>query len=395
MLQEHVRSSSLERNTSTDCLRKVSVPTQMLAATYCPIVASENATSTSSGSALNVGMISIPKCGDGEILLRVRAASICGTDVKIIRNGHRKLSPGQRIVLGHEFIGDIVTVGKQVQGYHLGQRVGVVPNAGCGRCPACMRGQANYCPTYTAFGIDRDGGHASYVVVPEKFIQQGNVMPIPEGVSDAEASLLEPFSCVVNGVRSVRVGIGDRVVIYGAGPIGMMHAMLCRASGASKVMMVDIQEGRLEKSLTLGCDLAINSQKEDVRERVFYETDQQGADVVITACPVPAVQTAAVHLLASYGRLCLFGGLPKQLGPTPIDTNAVHYGNFQLTGTTGGSADDYRTALRLLIGKRIQLNPIISDCCEIRSAVDLERAYKIAMDGAEGKVVLQMKADDE
>ncbi|MDD3470463.1 MAG: zinc-binding dehydrogenase, partial [Thermoguttaceae bacterium] len=181
-----------------------------------------------------------------------------------------------------------------------------------------------------------------------------------------------------------------RVVIYGAGPIGMMHAMLCHASGAAKVIMVDLQESRLAKALTLGCDLAVNSKNEDVRERVLYETEQQGADVVITACPVPAVQTEAVHLLASYGRLCLFGGLPKQLGPTPIDTNAIHYGNFHLTGTTGGSADDYRTALRLLIGKRVDLKPIISDCCEIRSAADLERAYKIAMDGAEGKVVLKM-----
>ncbi|MDD3470497.1 MAG: alcohol dehydrogenase catalytic domain-containing protein, partial [Thermoguttaceae bacterium] len=175
----------------TDCPRKAPVPTQMLAATY-----RQDAVSAASTSGLKIGMISIPKCGDDEILLRVRAASICGTDVKIIRNGHRKLSPGQRIVLGHEFIGDIVSIGSHVHGYQLGQRVGVVPNAGCGRCPACMRGQANYCPTYTAFGIDRDGGHASYVVVPASFIVQGNVMTIPETVSDVEASLLEPFSCV-------------------------------------------------------------------------------------------------------------------------------------------------------------------------------------------------------
>ena len=94
------------------------------------------------------------------MLLRMRAASICGTDVKIVQSGHRKLQDGQRIVLGHEFVGDIEQVGARVEGYCVGQRVGVVPNAGCGRCEACMRGKANYCPTYTAFGIDRDGGHA-------------------------------------------------------------------------------------------------------------------------------------------------------------------------------------------------------------------------------------------
>jgi len=168
--------------------------------------------------------------GDG-MLLRVTATSICGTDVKIVRNGHRKLKAGQRIVLGHEFVGVIERVGPRVAGYGVGQRVGVAPNAGCGHCDACVRGQSNYCPDYTAFGIDRDGAHAAYVELSARFITQGNVIPLPETVSDREASLLEPFSCVVNGIRVSRIELGDTVVIYGAGPIGLLHAMLSRTAG--------------------------------------------------------------------------------------------------------------------------------------------------------------------
>jgi len=140
----------------------------MLAATY------------QQGGAFAIREVPIPRIGRDGLLLRVRAASICGTDLKIVRNGHRKLADGQCIVLGHEFIGTIEQVGADVTGYPVGQRVGVVPNAGCGHCDACIRGQANYCPKYTAFGIDRDGSHTLFVEIPGRFVAQGNVIPLPK-----------------------------------------------------------------------------------------------------------------------------------------------------------------------------------------------------------------------
>ena len=346
---------------------------QMLAATY------------QQGGVLAVCEVPCPTIGRGELLLRVRAASICGTDVKIIRNGHRKLADGQRVVLGHEFIGTIERAGADVEGYGAGQRVGVVPNAGCGYCDACIRGQANYCPQYTAFGIDRDGGHAAYVVVPGRFIAQGNVVPLPEAVSDREGALLEPFSCVVNGVRAARIELGDTVLIFGAGPIGLMHVMLCRIAGAGKLIVVDPLEDRLRRAARLGCDVTIDPAHDNVQERIRHETEGRGVDVAITACPVAEVQSQAVGLLAPYGRLCLFGALPRGSSTVSLDTNAVHYGNFLVTGTTGGSARDYRIALRLLAGKRIDLAAVISDVFALNQ---LEAAYRTALAGAAGKVVL-------
>jgi L-iditol 2-dehydrogenase len=345
----------------------------MLAATY------------TQGGVFAIEEISAPEnAGDG-MLLRVTAASICGTDVKIVRNGHRKLKAGQRIVLGHEFVGVIERVGPRVAGYGVGQRVGVAPNAGCGHCDACVRGQSNYCPDYTAFGIDRDGAHAAYVELSARFITQGNVIRLPETVSDREASLLEPFSCVVNGVRVSRIELGDTVVIYGAGPIGLLHAMLSRTAGAGKVVMVDPLEDRLERAKAFGCDVILSPAKEDVSDRVRHETDGRGADVVITACPVAGVQAQAVRLLAPFGRLCLFGGLPKSDGPVALDTNAIHYGNFLVTGSTGGSVQDYRIALRLVAGKRVDLTRVISDTFPL---AELKQAYETALAGPAGKVVL-------
>jgi threonine dehydrogenase-like Zn-dependent dehydrogenase len=347
----------------------------MLAATYTQGVA----------SSFSIQEVATPEIGSDEILLRVRAASICGTDVKIVRSGHRKLHDGQQIVLGHEFVGDIDQVGSRVEGYCVGQRVGMVPNAGCGRCEACLRGMANYCPTYTAFGIDRDGGHASWVRIPSRFITQGNVTVLPAEISDSEASLLEPFSCVVNGVRSSRLDLGDTVVVYGAGPIGLMHVMLCRAAGAGKLISIDVLAERLERARSLGSDLVLNPLEEDVVARVRHETGGQGANVVITACPAAEVQTQAVQLLAPFGRLCLFGGLPKSTGSVPLDTNAIHYGSLLVTGSTGGAAEDYRIALRLVAGKRVDLSRVISNVYPLS---ELRAAYDTALTGAEGKVVL-------
>jgi L-iditol 2-dehydrogenase len=346
----------------------------MLAATY------------TQGGAFSVEEVFTPQIEHDEILLRVTAASICGTDLKIIRSGHHKLAAGRRVVLGHEFVGIIEQLGSRVERYAVGQRVGVAPNAGCGYCDACLRGKPNYCPRYTAFGIDRDGGQAPFVKIPGCFVTQGNVIPLPRDVSDTEAALLEPFSCVVNGVRASRIELGDAVVIYGAGPMGLMHLMLCRIAGAAKIIVVDPLADRLEKALELGCDLTLDPRQDAVPDRLARETNGRGVDVVIAACPVPEVQAEALTVLAPFGRLCLFGGLPKDTGPVPIDTNAVHYGNLLVTGSTGGSVQDFHVALKLVAGKRVQLSRVVSETFRLEQ---LEQAYERALAGAAGKFVLR------
>ena len=341
------------------------------------------------GGEFEVRDVPEPEAGPGELLLRIRGTAICGTDVKIIRNGHRRLSDGQCIVLGHELACDIAAVGSNVNGFEVGQRVGIAPNAGCGTCPSCVRGEANYCTDYTAFGIDRDGAHAPFMNVPSVFLEQGNVVALPASISDTAAALLEPLSCVVNAQRAVSVGEGDRVVICGVGPMGLLHVLACRAAGVRQIIAIDPRAIRVEQALALGTDVGMDPSAEDVPARVKQATNSEGADVVVTACPVADVQAQALSLLATHGRLCLFGGLPKGSGPVAMDTNAIHYRHLTVTGTTGGSVADYRAAMRMVAEGRVDPTAVVSDAFELH---DLDTAYQAALAGAAGKVVLVRSA---
>jgi L-iditol 2-dehydrogenase len=337
------------------------------------------------GQGFSVRDVKEPDVGPGEMVLRVHATALCGTDVKIVRNGHWKLHDGQCIVLGHEIAGEIAALGSGVDAFKIGQRVGIAPNAGCGVCRSCVRGESNYCDSFTAFGIDRDGAHAPLVRVPSLFLEQGNVIPLPDSMDDVAAALLEPLSCVVNGVQSVSVGEGDRVVVYGVGPMGLLHVMTCRALGAKTVIAIDPVEARLAQARELGADMGIDPTLGDVASRVKEATGKEGADVVITACPVASVQSEALGLLATHGRLCLFGGLPKGSDPGPMDTNAIHYRHLTITGTTGGSVANYRTAMELVESGRVDPRVVVSDTFKLDQ---VSVAYEKALNGATGKVVM-------
>ncbi len=344
------------------------------------------ATYTQDKTGFRIEDVPMPEIGDEELLVRVEASSICGTDMRIIRNGHRKLVDGQKLVLGHELAGTIERVGARVKAYHPGQYVGIAPNLGCGQCTMCARGLPNMCPDYTAFGITFDGAHAEYVRVPQAAMAQSSVIVLPEQLPPEEAALLEPLSCVVNGNQAARIEMGDVVVVFGAGPIGLMHLMLANLCGASKVIVIDVRDDRLEKARQLGAAVVVNSEQEDANGRAMHETQGRGVDVVITACSVAAVQNQALAMLAPFGRLCFFAGLPKDGSNIPIDTNVVHYKNLLLTGTTGGSPRDFRTALALVASGRIDLRAIISH----QFAQDeMDKAFNVALNGETMKVVLR------
>jgi L-iditol 2-dehydrogenase len=341
------------------------------------------ATFTQGGSFV-VREIPHPAINDGDLLLRVTAAAICGTDIKIVKNGHRKLKSGQTIILGHEFVGVIEEAGPRVTGFKQGQRVGVAPNAGCGHCPPCKRGQSNYCSDYTAFGIDRDGAHAPFVRIPEVFLQQGNVMALPECVTDAAAALLEPLSCVVAGQRAVQVAQGDTVLIFGAGPMGLLHVMVARESGAAAVLMFDPMASRLTLAGEMGAQRTASTLEE--LDRVISEIAPGGVDVAITAAPVAEALSVALDRLAPFGRLCAFAGLPAGAPRVALDVNRIHYKNLTLTGTTGGSVGDYQKALQIIRSGRVDVCPVISHTFPMAG---IEDAYKTALSGQGMKIVIR------
>jgi len=346
----------------------------MLAATY------------TQGGKLQLEDVPVPEIQEDEMLVRVQATSICGTDLRIIQHGHHKLQPGQKIVLGHEFSGTIEAVGNRVRDYQVGQRVVVAPNIGCSRCDQCIEGRANMCPDYSAFGINFDGSHAEFVRVPVSAIAQGNVMPLPDEVSFEEGALNEPLSCVINGNAACRINLGDTVLIFGAGPIGLLHLMLARLSGAGVVIVSDVIDEKLEKARKLGADHVINPQAKEIKEAVINLTQGRGANVIVTACPIHSVQEQSLELAAPYGRICLFGGLPRERPKITINSNLIHYRNLIVTGVTGGSNIHHRTGLKLLASKKIDLMAVVSDTYPLSQGYE---AFQRALSGNAMKVILK------
>jgi threonine dehydrogenase-like Zn-dependent dehydrogenase len=334
---------------------------------------------------IRVEDVTEPTAGNDEIVIAVKAASICGTDLRISKHGHFKLPNGQHRVLGHETAGVVVQAGAAVEGYAVGDRVSVTPNVGCGTCEFCRRGLNNMCPDYDAFGITLDGGFEEYLRVPGFALQRGNVFHLPDSVSFQEAALVEPFSCCLRGQQALNVSYGDVVVIVGAGPIGIFHTMLAKLAGAAKIIVSNRPGPRLDFAKAAGADVVVNADVENLTNVVKEHTNGRGADVVITCVSVPAVQTEAVDLLATHGRVNFFAGL-GQGGTVPIDTNKLHYKGLVLTGTTGSSNADYEQALKLVGDGRAQLSQLVSRTYAIDD-IHAAMNHAVSGDGMKAMVV--------
>lgn len=300
-----------------------------------------------------------PSPGPGEALMRVGAAGVCGTDLRIFANGHHRIAAGNDRILGHELAGEVVAVGEGVTGLTVGQRVGVAPNVGCGVCRQCVSGWTNLCADYEAFGISLDGAFADYMLITREAIRQGNVVSIPDDLAFAEAALAEPLSCCVNGQEAVGLGLDDMVLVVGAGPIGMMHVLLAKLNGARTVIVSELAPERLQQAAELGADIVVNPTETPLLDRVHAVSDGEGADVVIVAAPAPQAQQEALEIAARQGRINFFGGLPKGRPHIEFNSNLVHYKQLIVTGTTGSNVRQYRASMSLLASGRIDLGPLV------------------------------------
>ena len=335
---------------------------------------------------IRVEEVPIPTIGPDEILLRVSAASICGTDLRICHGGHRKYPPGTLRIPGHEVSGEIASVGANIQDFKVGQRVFVAPNMGCGHCRECITGNNNRCANYAALGVTIDGAFAEYMRVPAAAVLQGNVMPLADGLDAAAASLIEPLACVLRGQKALSIKPGDVVLVMGAGPIGIMHMLLARLSGAGKVLVSELGEERALQAKRLGADRVIQPEKEDIRAVIDAESDGQGADVVIVAAPSHQGQESALSLAAIGGRINFFGGLPKDRPTINFDSNLVHYKELLVTATTACSTGDCRQAAAIINSGRIDLTPLISARFALKDAL---LAFQAAEDRHSLKVVVE------
>lgn len=308
-----------------------------------------------------------------DVLLAVRAAGICGTDVHILAvpPGH-PAKPG--IILGHEYTAEVVAVGDRVVHVRPGDRVVVDPSVWCGSCPYCQRGLTNLCERMEGIGIVRDGGFAASSVVPAHAVYTIQPHVLPE-----IAALAEPLADVLAGLGKMRVLPGDSALVLGAGPIGLLFTLLLRAAGIGRLLVAEVAAYRATQATAYGADRVINPREEDLAAAVHRETGV-GADVVVDA--VGVLLEDALGCVRRGGRVVLFG-MNEHARPAVKQYDVTKY-EIQILGTYIARGT-FPQAVRLLESGRLDVGRLITHrfaLAEIHQGIDLLRrgeAVKVAI----------------
>lgn len=294
----------------------------------------------------------VPAPGAHELLIRVEASGVCGSDRAIFAGHHPVTTP---VVLGHEYAGVVVECGAGVSGLKAGDRVVVDPNIMCGRCAFCRQGKVQLCRKIAPLGISRPGGFAEFSLVPE-----ANAYLVPAGITFDEAALVEPLACCIRGIQQADVSLGDVVVVLGAGPIGLLLAQLARLRGASVVAIVDPIAERRDVAERLGSDVTIDSVDPDaVRDEVMRLTGGLGANVVIEASGRTSVATQSLGLVQAGGTVVWFGACPEndrvQVPPFWVNDREISIRGSNINPFT------HQTALSLIEHGRIRVAELVSE----------------------------------
>ncbi len=303
--------------------------------------------------------ISRPNPSAQEILIKVKACSICGTDIRVYHHGHKHMRFPR--ITGHELSGEIVEIGKRVEGRKLGEKVAIAPAIPCGRCHYCRRGMQSMCINLTAIGYHYDGGFAEFMVVPEDAVRNGCVNTIPSELSFEEAALAEPLACAINGQQLSQIDLGDTVVVVGAGPLGCIHLQLAKAKGAFKIILVELSRERIDFAKKFAFpDIVINPSSENAIQRIKEETEGRGADRIIVSCPSGKAQEESLSMVAPRGIINFFGGLPLDNPFIKFNSNLIHYGEFYVVGTHGSAPYHNELALSLISQEKVRIKELVT-----------------------------------
>jgi L-iditol 2-dehydrogenase len=303
---------------------------------------------------LRVEAVPIPHVETGEVLVKVKAATTCGTDLKILQRGYVEKVIKLPTIFGHEWAGEVVEVAPGLVWPEEGMRVRAGNSAPCLHCNMCQRGKYNLCENM----IWLWGAYAEYIKVPSQMVLV-NMQEVPSQVAFDEAAIAEPLACVLHGVEEAGVRMGDSVAIIGAGPIGLLHLLTAKKMGVQRVMMIDLVKERLDFAKKIGADETINAGQENAAERVKELTRGYGADVVIEAIGLPATWEQALKLVRKGGTVLEFGGCPPGT-EIKLSTEQLHYGETKVMGAFHTSPLHFRKALDLISSRTIDVRPLIT-----------------------------------
>ncbi len=322
--------------------------------------------------------IPIPEVKDSEVLVKVKAAGICGTDVHIYNGAPGATEPKIPVVLGHEFSGEVVKVGSATRRVKVGDKVTVDPNIYCGNCSYCLNGKKNYCIDMGAVGVNQDGGFEEYCAVPES-----QAVVLGADVDWEEAAMAEPVACCIHGVDNIGITSGDTVCVIGGGAIGQIMCQLARLSGASKVVLSEPVAMRRELAISLGADAAIDPMAGDLREQLKEAIEKDCVDVSIECVGRPIAARQALDIADRGGKVLLFS-VPSPGDTIELPLEYMFKKELTVKGAFVNPDTQYRAA-QLISQKKLQLKPLITHRYPVEK---LEEAIKMQMGSESVKVVI-------
>jgi L-iditol 2-dehydrogenase len=303
---------------------------------------------------LQVEPVAVPTIDAGDILVRVKVALTCGTDVKVFRRGYHARMIVPPAVFGHELAGDIVAAGPEVDNFSVGDRVVAANSAPCGLCYFCKRGAENLCEDL----LFNNGAYAEYIRIPARIVQK-NTYRIPDSVGYQDAALVEPLACVVRGFEESAPRPDDTVAIIGLGPIGLMFVKLAKLYGC-RVIAVGRRQTQLDRAAALGADeLVVAGEHSDPVKAIRGMTHGRGVDVAIEAVGKPQTWQWAVNMVRRGGTVNFFGGCPNE-SKVNLDTALLHYSEITCKASFHHTPAYIKKALELVCAGHITASVFVN-----------------------------------
>jgi L-iditol 2-dehydrogenase len=287
--------------------------------------------------------VPVPPVGAGELLVRIRTALTCGTDIKVFRRGYHAKMIIPPALFGHEMAGDVVAVGKEVGNFRVGQRIVAANSAPCDRCFFCRRNQQNLCEDL----LFNNGAYAEFMRLPERIVRT-NTYPIPGNLAYKDAALVEPLACALRGLDESNLRAGDTIAIMGLGSIGLMFVRLAKWAFGARVIAMARRKEQVDRAVTLGADqgVVLANDAGVVSELRSY-TSGRGADVVIEAIGRPEAWEFATQLVRKGGTVNFFGGCPSGT-KVSLDTFLLHYSEITCKASFHHTPAHIRRSLELI-----------------------------------------------
>ena len=319
--------------------------------------------------------VEVPRPKDDEVLIKVKAVGICGTDVPILKGIREVPIP---LIPGHEFAGDIVEVGSKVKNFKVDDRVTPAIVISCGHCYYCRKGLETLCDNIIETGIHVDGAFAEYVTVPEKVLHK-----LPEDMTYEQGASIDPIASAYHPVKKASIGSEDTVVVFGPGPIGLYAVQIAKAEGAKKVINVGIEgdEERLELAKELGADHTIVSGP-NILEEISRLTDGRMADVVVEATGHPSVFETALSGVRKHGTVIMIGIFHA---PATANIAQIVRREIQIKGSICYTWTDYKECMDLVESGKVKVEPMISHTFDLK---DMDKALEVIDQRKAIKIIL-------